>query len=202
MNRGSPRIGLFGGSFDPPHLGHLALARAALAQLRLDELRWLPAGQPWQKLAQRAPLPGAQRAAMLALLIEGEAGMQLDARELNRQGPSYSVDTVLELAAELPGAELWLIIGQDQAERLGSWHRWRELLARVNLAIVARNGQEVRLAADVQPWAPRLQRLEMPALPISSTLVRAAAARDEDLTPMVGEKVAGYIAQHRLYSEY
>ncbi|MDT8999266.1 nicotinate-nucleotide adenylyltransferase [Paucibacter sp. APW11] len=198
------KLGLFGGSFDPVHLGHLALARVARDQLGLDQVLWLPAGQPWQKLGQRAMTAAVHRQAMVALTIAGEAGMLLDTRELLRAGPSYTVDTAEALARQHPGAELLLIIGQDQLGRLHSWQRWQDLLGLVRLAVVARDGQEVRASAEVLADVPALpiERLAMPAVPISSTLVRAAASRGEDLTPMVGKKVAGYIAQHRLYSEY
>ena len=103
------RIGLLGGTFDPPHLAHLALARQARDELRLEELRLLPAGQPWQKLAagQRAPADGAHRVAMLKLLTQGEPGIAIDERELHRAGPSYSVDTVREIHEEQPAARLF-----------------------------------------------------------------------------------------------
>lgn len=195
------RVGLFGGSFDPVHLAHLALARSALVQLGLDELRWVPAGQPWQKAGQ-ALCGGEHRAAMVALMIEGEARFALDRSELARGGPSYTVDTVQAWRSHEPGVSVVLILGQDQYARLPSWHRWRELLAMAELAVAARAGQEIRAAAEVELVAHRMQRLDMPAMDISSTLVREHVSRGGDIKPMVGEKVAGYIAQHHLYSEY
>ena len=105
------KIGLLGGSFDPPHLAHLALGRLAVQQLALDELRWLPAGAPWQK-AGRQMAPGAHRAAMLAALLDGEPGQVIDNRELTRSGPTYTIDTVRELQAELPGADWFFILGR------------------------------------------------------------------------------------------
>jgi cytidyltransferase-like protein len=94
------RLGLFGGSFDPPHQAHLALARAALAQLGLDSLLWLPAGRPWQKARELAP--DADRLAMLRLLVAGEPRFAIDERELQRAGPSYTIDTLRELRSERP----------------------------------------------------------------------------------------------------
>ena len=106
-----PKIGLLGGSFDPPHNGHVALARSALAHLALDELRWLPVGLQWQK--RRRPTRAADRQAMVALAIDGEPHFVVDDRELRRRGPSYTVATLRELNAEQP-AEWFLVIGQDQ----------------------------------------------------------------------------------------
>jgi nicotinate-nucleotide adenylyltransferase len=103
------RIGLFGGSFDPVHNAHLALARQALDQLKLDELRWVPVGQAWQKA--RVLTPAAQREAMLRLAIEGEARFVLERCELQRAGPSYTLDTLRELQAATPGSDWFLLIG-------------------------------------------------------------------------------------------
>jgi len=195
------RIGLFGGSFDPVHLAHLALARSALQQLGLDGLRWVPAGRPWQK-AQRQLSAAEHRAAMVALMLEGEPRFELDRSELDRSGPSYTIDTVRAWAASEPGIRPVLILGQDQYARLPTWHQWRELLGLVELAVAARAGQEIRAAAEVELVAHRMQRLDMPTMDISSTLVREQVLRGGDIKPMVGERVAGYIAQHHLYSEY
>ncbi|MEP6505433.1 MAG: nicotinate (nicotinamide) nucleotide adenylyltransferase, partial [Betaproteobacteria bacterium] len=119
--------GLFGGSFDPPHLAHRALAEAALAQLPLDELVWLPARQSPHK-ADRQPASGADRVAMLQRMTEGEPRFSIDPRELDRGGPSYTVDTLRALHVEQPGTRWWLVIGQDQYARFDTWHQWREIL--------------------------------------------------------------------------
>lgn len=194
------RIGLFGGSFDPPHLAHLALARLARQALALDELRWLPAGQPWQK-AGRPLAPAEHRARMVSLLIEGEPGMQLDRRELLRSGPSYTIDTVRELADEQPGAECFLVIGQDQYANLATWHEVAELLGRVTLAVAAREGQALAAPAALAQVPHRVVALDLPRMDISSTAARrlAAAHTPGALAPLVGGAVARYIDQHRLY---
>ena len=132
------RVGLFGGSFDPVHNAHLALARAALAELQLDEVRWVPAGQPWQKA--RALTAAVHREAMLRLALAGEPRFVLDRTEIRRPGPSYTLDTVRELAAAQPGTEWFLIIGHDQYAGLHTWNGWQELLARVTLAVANRPG--------------------------------------------------------------
>jgi nicotinate-nucleotide adenylyltransferase len=198
------KTGLFGGSFDPVHLAHLSLARCALDQLGLDRLLWLPAGRPWQKLhggAGRGLAAPAHRRAMVELMIAGEPRFAVDDSELERDGASYTIDTVRARLAARPDEQLVLVIGQDQYERLHSWRDWRELLAKVTLAVAARNGQAIQGSAEVMAEPHRMHRLAMPAMQVSSTDVREKASRGEDIRPLVGDAVAGYIAQHRLYSE-
>lgn len=195
------RVGIFGGSFDPPHQAHLALARAALVQLDLDELRWLPAGQPWQKT--RELTPADDRCAMVAAAIAGEPRFVLDRRETLRPGPSYTIDTVRELQAELPGAALYLVIGQDQCAKLDSWRDWAALADAVTLVVAARGEATVEPPAALSGHAFRLHALSMPPMAVSATAVRAhlaAGGRAEELTPaMVPDEVARYIDSHRLY---
>jgi nicotinate-nucleotide adenylyltransferase len=198
MTAAAVRIGLFGGTFDPPHLGHRALADAALRALRLDELRWIPAGAPWQK-TDRALAAAAHRAAMVRLAIADEPRFALDERELQRAGPSYTIDTVREIRGERPGAALFLVIGQDQYARLHTWHEWRELLRCVTAAVAARDGQPPAAEAAVIGQRHRIEMLDMPRVDVSATLVRQRAAAGADLTAMVGAAVAGYIERHQLY---
>lgn len=195
---GARRIGLFGGSFDPVHLAHLTLARIALQQLALDELRWMPAGQPWQK-AGRAMAATEHREAMVRMMMGDEPRFVLDRSELQRQGPSYTIDTVKQLRSGQTGSRMFLIIGQDQYARLHTWHEWHELLDLVQLAVAARAGEAVKMPQALAGVEHDLIRLEMPAIDISSSAVRTACARGEDIRPLVGEAVAGYIALHRLY---
>jgi nicotinate-nucleotide adenylyltransferase len=198
MTTAAARIGLFGGSFDPPHLGHRALAEAALQTLHLDELRWIPAGAPWQKTG-RTLAAGAHRAAMVKLAIAGEPRFALDERELRRAGPSYTIDTVREIQAERPGAALFLVIGQDQYAHLHTWHEWRDLLGRVTLAVAARDGQPPTPGAAVMNQRHRIDVLSMPRVDVSATGVRQCAAAGADLAALVGIAVAGYIERHQLY---
>ena len=206
------RTGLFGGSFDPVHLAHLSLAQCALQQLQLDLLLWLPAGRPWQKLAQnggRGLASPEHRRAMVELMVQGEPRFAVDDSELERDGASYTIDTVRARLAAHPGEQLFLVIGQDQYERLHTWRDWRELLVLVTVAVAARADQEIQASAEVQEYLKGLppgtsqsaQRLAMPAMRVSSTQVREMAARAEDIRPLVGEAVAGYIALHRLYQD-
>ncbi len=192
------QAGLFGGSFDPPHLAHRALASAALAELALDQLVWLPAHQSPHKRGLE-PAPGADRLAMLRLVTESEPRFSIDARELARGGPSYTVDTLRELRAEQPGTRWWLVIGQDQYAKFDGWHDWREILALAGLAVAARDGDPVRAAPGLAGVAHDLRIVELPPLPHSATAARQRAASGRDITTLVGAPVARYIADHHLY---
>ena len=193
---GKRRVGLFGGSFDPVHNAHVALAKTALDQLHLAELRWIPVGQPWQKTRRLAP--AADREAMVRLAIAGEPCFVLDRVELRRRGPTYTLDTVRELAAAQPGCQWFLLLGQDQYASLHTWRDWRELLGLVTLAIANRPGAP--LAAN-----PRIARAEhrvvqLPMMDVSSTEVRRRVAAGEAIADLVPGAVARYIETHRLYS--
>lgn len=202
------RIGLFGGSFDPVHPGHVQLAQTALQALALDELRWVPARQPWQKLSgpqARTLAPVDDRCAMVALALAGEPRFTLDRSEADRPGPSYTVDTVSALrAAEGSAAELFLVIGQDQYARLHTWHRWPELLAAVTLAVAARQGEAPRPSPELADTPHRLAVLDMPRCDASSTAIRARlhageAARDLARDGILDPQVARYIDARGLY---
>ena len=193
------RIGLFGGSFDPPHRAHLALARVALQTLALDELRWLPAGAPWQK-AGRSLSSAEHRLAMLAALLADEPGQVVDDRELHRSGPTYTIDTVRELQAERPDAQWFFILGQDQYGRFDTWRDWPELLSRLTLAVAARDGQAPTPPAALAALPHRLAVLPLPRLDMAASDIRARAAAGQPITALVGEPVARYIDQHRLYA--
>jgi nicotinate-nucleotide adenylyltransferase len=197
------RVGLLGGSFDPVHQAHRRLADAALDQLGLDELRWIPAGQPWQK-SRRLAAP-QHRAAMVALAIGDNPAFVLERCELERPGPSYMLDTVRTLQQREQQAAAWfLILGQDQLANFCTWHGWHELLARVTLAVAGRAGRVVEPPADLltEP-ACRIVPLEMPPLAVSSTELRHRLAAGEparSLAPgMVAPAVADYIERHGLY---
>ncbi len=191
------RVGLFGGSFDPVHDAHLALARTALDQLKLDEVRWIPVGQPWQKTRQLAD--AADREAMVRLEIAGEPRFVLDRSELRRRGPSFTLDTVREQVVADPTAERFLILGQDQYASLHTWRDWRELLGLVTLAIANRPG--AALAVNTQIARVEHQAMLLPMMDISSTEVRRRVAAGESIAGLVPDAVARYIEQHRLYRE-
>jgi nicotinate-nucleotide adenylyltransferase len=189
------RVGLFGGSFDPVHNAHLALAKLALEQLALDEVRWIPAGQPWQKTRQLTS--GADREAMVRLAIAGQPGFVLDRIELRRKGVSFTLDTVRELNAAEPGTQWILILGQDQYATLHTWRDWRELVALVTLAIANRPDAEPTVNSHIARVPHQL--VTLPMMEVSSTEVRRRVAAGEPIADLVPEAVARYIERRQLY---
>jgi len=193
------RIGIFGGAFDPPHSGHLALARAALAQLDLSQLRVVPTGQAWHKA--RALTDAPHRVAMCRLLFEQLPDVLVDEGEIRRSGPSYTVDTLEGLHAQRPGARMMLLLGQDQAAGLPQWHRAEELPRLAIIWVAVRPDQ----TGQVAPLDPELtarfslQTLPMAAQAVSSTDIRERLARRQSTQALLTEPVARYIDQHHLY---
>ena len=192
------RIGLFGGSFNPPHLAHLALARAARDTLALDELRWIPAGAPWQKPAHEMAAP-AHRWAMVQRLIHDEPGMLADGREIQRPGPTYTRDTVAELRREWPQAELVLILGQDQYARVDTWRDAAQWRSDVRFAVAARHGEAPNPPPGWDASNHRRDVVPLPEHPISATDIRRRVVAGQPVEELVGADVARYIDQHRLY---
>ncbi len=197
MTSGASRVGIFGGSFDPVHNAHLALARLAVAELQLDRLLWVPAGQPWQK--QRAVTPAVDREAMVSLAIEGEPRFALSQVETRRQGPSFTLDTVRELEALHPGTRWYLVIGQDQYASFHTWHEWQALLGLVTLAIA--NRPDAPLSADSQVLRFPHEAVALPMMDISSTDIRERLAHGQGIDDLVPPPVARYIARHHLYQD-
>ena len=202
------RVGMFGGAFDPPHWAHRALAETALTQLGLDVLHILPTGHAWHKT--RVLSPAGHRLAMCARAFEGLPNVLVDDREIRRQGPSYTADTLRELAAEHPGAQLYLVLGADQLLAFKTWSRWEEVLGLATLAVANR---AIHIGADADPTQQieqdlsgvdvPFERLNMPLHNISATAVRAhvhgQSRRFPDLDVLVPEGVARYISEHHLY---
>lgn len=201
------RLGLLGGSFDPPHLGHVQLARDACAALGLDEIAFVIAGDPWQKRDRR--LAAAEhRLAMLKLTLSAFDLARIETCELDRDGATYTIDTLETLQARRPGVQLVWVLGSDQHERLHTWHRHDELTRFADLAVACRDGAR-SAAIDALPDAGRLParcasaaapglqvRFVMQAHPASSTAIRAdARACAHWLAP----GVLPYIETHGLY---
>ncbi|HMN75462.1 MAG TPA: nicotinate-nucleotide adenylyltransferase [Burkholderiaceae bacterium] len=199
----APRIGLLGGSFDPVHNAHVALARSAIETLALDELLWVPTGVAWQKT--RAATPAAHRIAMLRLAIGAAPCQRIERCEVERGGPSYTIDTVTELQRRQPHAQWWLLLGQDQLANLPSWHRWHDLVARVKLAVANRAGAALHLAPELAPElaAAGVSVAELPLAPmdVSSTAIRDRVAAGLGIAELVPAPVARYIELHGLYRD-
>lgn len=168
------RIGVLGGTFDPPHIGHLIVASEALWQLSLDVVRLVPARTPPHKPEGGHSAPD-RRAAWLEAAVAGTPGLEVSRVELDRDGPSYTADTLEAMAAAEPGAALWFILGADQLAGLPGWHEPDRILAAARLAVVPREGHDVRaLAEEVAPG--RADLLDVPAIGVSSSMVRARLA--------------------------
>lgn len=202
------RIGMFGGAFDPPHWAHRALAETALQQLDLDVLHILPTGQAWHKT--RVLSPAAHRLAMCQAAFGDLARVRIDPRETLREGPSYTADTLRELAAQYPGARLYLVLGADQLMAFRAWSRWEEVLRYATLAVANRpiylaadHDATEAAEADLNTVDISFERLRMPLHPTSSTAIRAhvrgLSRRHPELDVLVPEGVARYISDHHLY---
>ena len=199
----APRVGVFGGAFDPPHNAHLALVQAALAQLDLIELRIFPTGHAWHK--DRTLSAPAHRLEMARLAFEGLARTIVDPREIGRPGPTYTLDTLRELQQEQPGVQLVLIVGADQALSLPRWHGFEAILS-IAIISVANRAISAGSSGPFDPGMPgslpfgaRFEQLQIQPMDTSATDIRARAARGEDLHGLVPAPVARYIDKHHLY---
>jgi nicotinate-nucleotide adenylyltransferase len=187
------KLGIYGGAFDPPHNAHVALARVAVGQLMLDELRIFPTGQAWHRAEKLSG--AAHRLAMARLAFESLPQAVVDDRELHRAGPTYTIDTLRELRREAPAAELFLVMGEDQARAFTSWHEWAEI-ARIASLCVAHRGPS---AAQPQVPGATMVTLQLPNMPVSATEIRDRVQRGEDVSSLVPPAVARYIASQHLY---
>lgn len=190
-------IGILGGTFDPPHAGHVAAAVAAREQLRLDEVRVIPAGQA--PLRTGAPAASADdRATMCRLAFAAHPWAVVDERELRRAGTSWSIDTARELAQEFPGARRVWILGADQLARLDRWKEVEELCRLVEFAVLSREGDTIAPPVSVEAFI-RLTVLSAPPVPVSSTALREALRRGESPRNGLPLAVARHIEERSLY---
>jgi nicotinate-nucleotide adenylyltransferase len=197
------RLGIYGGAFDPPHLAHRALAQAAVAQYQLDKLLIMPTGQAWHK--SRPLTAAAHRIAMAELAFADVPQKCIDARETLRSGATYTIDTLHELQAENPQAQLFLLMGEDQWRFFPQWHRFEEIVQIATLLVALRadsmpaNG----LKDPVNQGKIAHSTIRMQTSPISATqirdMVRQLGAQHQELDHLVKPAVARYIAEHRLY---
>jgi nicotinate-nucleotide adenylyltransferase len=190
------RIGVYGGTFDPPHVGHLVLAEAAREQLQLDKVLFIPAGDPWRK-SDRIVSPAHHRLEMTRLAVEGNPRFEVEDYEVIREGPSYTVETLEILQEHFPHeTELFLILGEDALADVPNWHQAERLVELSTLAVANRRGVTMpQLPFD----RARVVPVVMPGIDVSATELRLRAARGLSLRYQVPDAVIRYIEQHKLY---
>lgn len=187
------RRALLGGTFDPPHVAHLVAGEAAYRRLGVDRVELIPAGAPWQKAGQEVS-HAEHRWEMTRLAAEGVDYFVADDREVRRDGPTFTVDT---LASYPTGDELWLVVGADTAAAIRSWHRSSEVLDRARLAVAPRPGTD-RAAVEAAA-GEELVWLDVPELAVSGTMLRARVAAGSSIRFLVPEAVFAYIELNGLY---
>jgi nicotinate-nucleotide adenylyltransferase len=200
------RIGLFGGTFDPPHLGHLVVAEWARARLRLDRVVFVPAGTPPHKRGRRLT-DAALRLAMTRLAVRGNPAFVVSAFEARRAGPSFTVDTLRHFRIRQPGARFYLLMGADSLADFPTWHEPGEIARLATLVVAARPGPAQPAqgaAAHGRPLVParvrgRVVLLDNPLVAISSSALRARARAGRTLRYLAPDAVAAYVARHGLY---
>jgi nicotinate-nucleotide adenylyltransferase len=210
-------IGVFGGTFDPIHFGHLRLAEEMAEAIGLSRVRFIPAGQPPHRGTPHTT--ATHRLEMVRRAIAGNPRFEVDAREIQRPDPSYTVDTLTALRAELGNEQaLWLLLGADAFSGLPGWHQWRQLFALANIAVAARPGAQLMQpdglpeelkhelsqrqvpAGSATGSAGSVLLQPMTALDISATRIRATLARQDSARYLLPDAVLDYIHQHRLYT--
>lgn len=178
------RIGLFGGTFDPPHIGHLVAAHQVREQRGFDEVWLVVANHPWQKDGSRVISPAEQRLAWTRSTVEGVEGLVASDIELEMGGSSYTIDTVVELRRRRPEAEFSIVVGADAAAGLDTWHRADELARLVSVIVVNRPGDH---AAPPSGWTTEF--VPIPALDISSSELRSMVAEGRSVRFLVNDEV-------------
>ena len=194
------KLGVLGGTFDPVHLGHLILAEVAREQLGLERVLFVPAGQPWRK-GERTVATAEQRVAMLRLAMAGNASFELSTVELERPGPSYTVDTLQWLHEQRPGAELLFLLGADALVDLPHWHQPQRIQELATLAVARRSG-EPQTDLESEGHADRtgyLVPLDMPFVEISASEIRERVRSGRSIRYLVPDAVEAYIREQGLY---
>ncbi|HET9074282.1 MAG TPA: nicotinate-nucleotide adenylyltransferase [Solirubrobacteraceae bacterium] len=195
------RTGILGGTFNPPHLGHLICGQEALVQLELDRVLMIPAGRPPHKAVDGDPGAG-HRLELCRRAVDGDPRFAVSDLEMEREGPSFTVDTLASLRQIAPHDELYLIVGGDVAAGLGSWREPDRVLSLATLAIARRRGtprHAVEAALGAVPGGERARFFRMPRIGISSTEIRERVRRGQPLRYLVPDAVAHYIDEHQLY---
>jgi nicotinate-nucleotide adenylyltransferase len=190
------KVGILGGAFNPPHLGHLILAQEAFWQLGLDRVVWMPYGEPSHRVLEDDPGPEA-RLTMCELAVGADARFAVSRLEIDRGGPVYTVDTLRELAG---AHELFLLLGGDQAASLPSWRSPGEVVSLASVAVVERDGWRRSDVLDaLSPLGCSPVFVDMPRIDISSSRVRARARAGQPIRYLVADKVANYVGAQSLY---
>jgi nicotinate-nucleotide adenylyltransferase len=193
--RRGERLGIFGGTFDPPHVGHLVTAVNVRHELDLDRVLLVVSNVPWQKVGTRAISPASARFAMVEAAVADVDGLEASRIELDAGGPSYTADTLATLRAEDPSRDLFVILGADAAAGVLTWERWEEVRDQATVVAVERPGAPVAGAPPGWRWI----QVEVPRLDVSSTDLRARAVDGRPLDYLVTHEVADWIEAHRLY---
>lgn len=192
------RIGLLGGSFDPVHVAHIALAQNALQALALAEVQLIPAANPWQRAALHAT--AGQRRDMLQLAVAGHSGLVVNPIEIERGGATYTIDTLRALPQD---ARYSWLLGADQLANFCTWRDWREIARLVDLAVATRPGTALNAPPELAEWlrgqGRELQELPFPPMPVSASEIRRRLAHGESTDGLLAAPVAAYIAAHHLY---
>lgn len=190
------RIGVFGGTFDPPHVGHLVTAINVAHELDLDPVILMVANVPWQKLGTRSITPARDRLAMVRAAVADVPRLVAGDHEIRAGGNSFTADTLLTLTLEHPGAELFIVLGDDAAAGIHTWERADEVIVRARLVVVDRPGQPVALDPAIN-WL----RVEVPRLEVSSTDLRSRWTDGRPLEYLVPEDVLDVVSERGLYGE-
>ncbi len=190
------RIGVFGGTFDPPHVGHLVTAVNVGHELDADRVILMVANAPWQKVGTRPITPATDRLAMVEAAVTDVPGLVAGDHEIRAGGDSYTADTLATLADEYPAAELFLVLGDDAAAGIHSWERAAEVIDRARLVVVDRPGEPVALDPTID-WL----RVQVPRLEVSSTDLRSRWADGRPLDYLVTDEVLDVVRRRGLYGE-
>jgi nicotinate-nucleotide adenylyltransferase len=190
------RIGVFGGTFDPVHVGHLVAATWARDAVGLDQVLFVVANEPWQKVDNRVVTPAEDRFLVVRAAVEGTDGLEASRIEIDRGGPSYTADTVHELVAAEPGAALYLVVGADVAAELDSWQRVEEVRDAVTLVVVDRGG--VVTGTDPAGW--KVERVRIPGLDVSSSTLRQRLAEGRSVKFLIPDAAIRCIRRLDLYA--
>jgi nicotinate-nucleotide adenylyltransferase len=195
------RVGILGGAFNPPHLGHLVCAQEALVQLELDRVVFVPVGEAPHRTLDDDPGPEA-RLEMVELAMADDERFVASRIEMDREGPSYTADTLEQLRADAPDDELFLILGGDQAAALASWHEPEKVLERATLAVFERlswGRNAIIIKIGRMPGAERVRYLDMPLIQVSSSSIRRRVREGVPIRYLVPDTVVEYIATNELY---